>query len=106
MSESIIDLWPSHVDTPDHGYGDTENRVRSFLWRREDGTLRFVVIDAQGVILDRTDVSEYVNNGAGIELTTPDGTQWIATPVPGCPTCGGGNSAGIVHQLLRGQGDE
>lgn len=105
MSDELISLWPSRTVTPDREYGDIDNRVRSFLWRREDGTLRFVVIDAQGLILDRTDVTEFTFNGAGVEMTTPSG-PWTATPLPGCSTCGGGNSAALAFQLLRGLGEE
>lgn len=106
MPGEMLSLWPSRVETPDAGYGSVDARVRAFLWEREDGTHRFVVISAAGMILDRTDVAEFQFNAGGVEITTPAGEQWTVTPLPGCTTCGGGNSAGIAHQLMRGQGDE
>lgn len=104
MSTEVISLWPSNVRTPDANYGDEMNRVRSFLYTKEDGTTRFVVIDTQGLIIARTDVESYTYNGAGVELQTPSG-EWVVIPIAGCSTCGGGSSQATSFELLRGQGE-
>jgi hypothetical protein len=105
VSAEVLSLWPSNVKTPDAEYGDQETRVRAFLYTREDGTTRFCVISAEGMILAKTPVESYQFNSGGVEIVTPSG-EWVVIPVVGCTTCGGGNSAGIAYQLLRGQGDE
>lgn len=102
----ILNLWPARIVTPDHAYGDTNDRMRAFLYTREDGITRLVVIDGNGKILDKTDVAEHQFNGGGMDVTTTSGEQWQVVALPGCSTCGGGVSAGRAFELMRGQGDE
>ena len=106
MSDEILNLWPSRTITPDAAYGDTNARCRAFLYRREDGTLRFVVLDASGLIVQRADVAEFQFNGGGMDIVTVSGEQWQVIPVAGCPTCGGSASAGRAFEMMRGQGED
>ena len=106
MSDELLNLWPSRTVTPDAAYGDTSDRCRAFLYTRDDGTIRFVVLNAQGLIVAKTDVAEHQHNGAGVDITTADGQVWQVVPVAGCATCGGGSSAGRAFEMLRGQGED
>lgn len=105
MTDALLNLWPAHVTGPSGEWGDTQNRARAFLYERPDGVLRFVVLDASGLILASTDVASYQHNGGGMDVTDPDGNVWYAVQMAGCLTCGGGMSAARAFEMMRGQGE-
>lgn len=103
----LLNLFPSRVIAPTgEEWGDQQNKTRSFLYRRPDGTTRFVVLDIQGVIIAKTAVDSYQLNGQGCDVVDTNGDTWYVSVIAGCSTCGGGTSAGRVFEMLRGQGEE
>lgn len=101
MSTEILSLWPSRVVGPAGEWGDQTDRVRSFVYTNDEGTVRLIVLDAQGRIVARTDVSSYQFNGGGMDCTDPDGRVWHVVAIAGCASCGGGASASMAYQILQ-----
>lgn len=106
MSTEHFSLWPARVVSDVGEWGDQHDRVRAFVYTRDDNTTRLVVLSADGHIVTKTDVIEHRYNGDGYECVDPDGRLWRVVAIAGCRSCGGSTSAARAFEMLRGQGED